>query len=595
MTAQAEQPYISVVVAARNDDHGGNMLHRMQAFLNAWIGQAKNYNLPSEIIIVEWNPPEGRPRLMDALEWPDDASPCELRFVSVSPEIHNQFPNAAAIPLHQMIAKNAGIRRARGEFVLATNIDIVMSPELMRFFAGRKLEKGKIYRINRTDVASGIPAGAPVAELVEFCRNHMLRVFTSEGGFELGDDGLPVLETNDIVEPNAGIRFGPGWYPVDRGGAEPFRWIAPEAELTLERPLGAVTSLLMDGETGPSGGNAPITLQVVDPSGAVLTSAALEGRYRLRLHIPDHITKAKIRFRVQGGGVPLERDARILNLRFFGLSWEGCSRRYTSSRGTRFDRAATIRVNSADAQQIQLALTAGSGERLEQIDLDLSDAAGQVLLRSSASIPPNVSRQLLLTIRAGFQLAGQAAGESGEAQPTDSLWRLELLEAKPGEDWETAFAAPSRFAHHMRNPAYLHTNGCGDFTLLSKADWFALRGYAEFPIWPMHIDSLLCYAAHHAGINQVVLEQPMRIFHIEHRSGAGWTPEGEQERAARIEAKRVGVLQQDEVVKWIDRMRRFNAPAIFAQGNWGLGDRDLPETIVGSRKPQDAQALPANS
>jgi len=152
MGAQAEQPYISVVVVARNDDHGGNMLGRMQAFLNAWIGQAKEYGLPSEIIIVEWNAPPGRPRLMEALEWPDDAAPCDVRFVSVSPEIHNQFPNAAAIPLHQMIAKNAGIRRARGEFVLATNIDIIMSPELMRFFAGRNLEKGKIYRINRTDV-----------------------------------------------------------------------------------------------------------------------------------------------------------------------------------------------------------------------------------------------------------------------------------------------------------------------------------------------------------------------------------------------------------------------------------------------------------
>jgi len=80
----------------------------------------------------------------------------------------------------------------------------------------------------------------------------------------------------------------------------------------------------------------------------------------------------------------------------------------------------------------------------------------------------------------------------------------------------------------------LHTNGCGDFTLLSRDDWFALRGYPEFPIWPMHLDSLLCYAAHHAGIKEVVLREPMRIFHIEHRSGAGWTPEGEKERLARI-------------------------------------------------------------
>ena len=34
-----------------------------------------------------------------------------------------------------MIAKNVGIRRARGEFVLATNIDILFSSELACIFA----------------------------------------------------------------------------------------------------------------------------------------------------------------------------------------------------------------------------------------------------------------------------------------------------------------------------------------------------------------------------------------------------------------------------------------------------------------------------
>jgi len=424
----------------------------------------------------------------------------------------------------------------------------------------------------------------------------MLRVFNSEGGFELGEDGLPVLETNDIVEPNAGIRFGPGWYPVDRGGAEPFRWIAPAAALTLERPTSAAPSLLMDGETGPSAAAGPIVLEVFDPAGSLLTSATLEGRARIRLQIPDHISTAKIQFRLNGGNAPLERDARLLNLRFFGLSWEGLSRRYTSWRAPSAGRAATIRVHSVDPRQIQLALTAGPGERLEQLDLQIRDRRGEVLLRSSASVAPSECREFLLTVRAGFQLVGQDAVESA-ITTGDSLWRLELVEVRPGEDWTTAFAAPSRFAHHMRNAAYLHTNGCGDFTLLSRDDWFALRGYAQFPIWPMHIDSLLCYAAHHAGISQVVFEEPMRIFHIEHHSGAGWTPEGEQERAARIESKRVGVLKQDEAVKWIDRMRRFNAPAIFSQSNWGLADRDLPEVIVGSEKSlaENAQGPPANS
>ncbi len=33
-------PYLSLVVTARNDDHGGNLLGRMQAFVGGWIAQA---------------------------------------------------------------------------------------------------------------------------------------------------------------------------------------------------------------------------------------------------------------------------------------------------------------------------------------------------------------------------------------------------------------------------------------------------------------------------------------------------------------------------------------------------------------------------
>ena len=46
------QPYISVVITARNDNHGGDMVGRMQAFLDSWIRQAQRYDLPSEIVVV---------------------------------------------------------------------------------------------------------------------------------------------------------------------------------------------------------------------------------------------------------------------------------------------------------------------------------------------------------------------------------------------------------------------------------------------------------------------------------------------------------------------------------------------------------------
>src|SRR5450631_1627238 len=162
--ADSSAPYLSVVVAARNDNHGGNMLGRMQAFLDSWIAQAQRYHLSSEIIVVEWNPPADRPKLIDDLRWPADASPCEIRFVEVPHEVHERFPHSAVIPLHQMIAKNAGIRRARGQFVLVTNLDIIFSPAMMQFLAERRLEAGVMYRLDRHDVDNKLPAGGGVDE-----------------------------------------------------------------------------------------------------------------------------------------------------------------------------------------------------------------------------------------------------------------------------------------------------------------------------------------------------------------------------------------------------------------------------------------------
>jgi hypothetical protein len=47
---------------------------------------------------------------------------------------------------------------------------------------------------------------------------------------------------------------------------------------------------------------------------------------------------------------------------------------------------------------------------------------------------------------------------------------------------------------------YLHTNGCGDFTMLAYEDWAALGGYAEFDMYSMHIDSLFLVAGALLGI-----------------------------------------------------------------------------------------------
>jgi hypothetical protein len=128
--------------------------------------------------------------------------------------------------------------------------------------------------------------------------------------------------------------------------------------------------------------------------------------------------------------------------------------------------------------------------------------------------------------------------------------------------------------------AFLHTNTCGDFTLMAREHWFDLRGYPEFDMYSFHIDSLLCYAAHHGGATEEMLSDPLRIYHIEHGKGSGWTPEGESKLFGRLQDRGLPWLEYSELVGWIDQMRRLNCPLIFNRESWGLADLDLPETTL---------------
>jgi len=193
------EPYLSLVVTARNDDHGGNLLGRMQAFVSGWIEQARRFEIPSELIIVEWNPPPGRPGLTDALRWPDDLGPTVVRIIEVPEELHARFDHGKALPLYQMIAKNVGIRRARGRFVLATNIDILISSELAAFIGRRELDADRMYRVDRHDAMNEVPVERPIEDQLEYCRTHLIRVNTREGTFSVQNSEL-IIQTQGTAK-----------------------------------------------------------------------------------------------------------------------------------------------------------------------------------------------------------------------------------------------------------------------------------------------------------------------------------------------------------------------------------------------------------
>jgi hypothetical protein len=169
------KPYYSFVVTSRNDSHGGNIMKRMRLFMNGLIHQANAFDLPLELVFVEWNPVPGAPRLHEVLPKPDPTDRLRLRYITVPPEIHHRYRRAREIPLFQMIAKNVGIRRAKGDFILATNIDLLFSDPLFHILAAPNLDPGCFYRANRNDIPDGLAESMTFAEQMDYASRNIIR------------------------------------------------------------------------------------------------------------------------------------------------------------------------------------------------------------------------------------------------------------------------------------------------------------------------------------------------------------------------------------------------------------------------------------
>lgn len=464
----------------------------MQIFVDGLLEQCRSLEIPAELILVEWNPPDDRPRLAEALRWPEPG-PCAVRIIEVPGAIHNRYAHPGALPLYQMIAKNAGIRRARGEFILATNVDLLFSRELMQFLAGRRLEHGSMYRIDRCDVMAGVP-DAPVDEQLAWCRSHMLRVHAAAGVSSVKPDGSFTLETEDIADRRSGIALGAGWFAREMRGRAPFRWFDNDAEIRIESHPKNI--LAIDIAAGPGVREEATALDIFDDAGERLYGARIGGRTVIHVQLPR--TPIRLRLHIDGGGSRIEGEPRALNM---------CVRRLAL-------------VNSAT--------------------------------------PWKALRRVYWT-------------------PRRKLGRM--------------IYPAMRYADVV--PDSLHLAACGDFTLMARQHWLDLRGYPEFDMFPMNLDSVLCWAAHYGGARQRVLQPPMRLYHIEHETGSGWTPEGQAKLFRRLKENGVPWLDQSEMLRWGFEMCRANAPKLFNGEDWGLAEEDLEETLVQSPATETLVQRPA--
>ena len=422
------EPYLSVVATARNDDHGGNPLYRTQLFIDGLIEQATRFELPTELVLVEWNPPADRPRLADVLRWPASEW-CDVRIIEVPHELHSTLEHSDRLPLFQMIGKNVGIRRARGAFVLATNIDILFSDALLDMLASQTLEHDRVYRADRVDVPAEIDPAWTLDEQLEFCRDHAVR--------------------------------------------------ANKYDMTVD---------LLTGK-----------------------------RYRIYKDVP-------LVLRV----LPESWIARTHLVRY--LAWRIYAFCYWIVAGLNDPKQVPTRVR----RRLRRLLEATSGESAAAVE--------------TATTPHGASAAVRIPLL---------------------LWQACRLALADARSRSREFLAAVEWE---KSRIRLHTNASGDFTLMAKDAWEAAGGYAEFEMYSMHIDGLVLYQAHYAGIRERRLAHP--VYHIEH--GGGFKPDS-KDLTERLERAAIPQITNDQLMAWIYEMYRTKKPIAFNESGWGFAGVELPE------------------
>lgn len=314
-------PYLSVVATARNDDPAGNLLRRLQTFVNYFVTQCQRHQLPAELILVEWNPPADRPGLAQALAWPRDSTFCQVRLITVPRELHDRLYHADALPMFPLIARNVGIRRAQAPYILSTTVDVIPNDALFAFLAQRRLQPGRMYRVDRYDLPGELPAEGG-GDSWRACSIH-----AREGCFPLTDEGLRAPQANDVITPDLGISLGAGWWPPESYDIPSYRWVTATAELIVAAPPAYGTRVLsLEIEAGPGVQRQPFELRVRDDQDRVVAQGWVRVLQQVRIRLPlkpgrpnrlvlEAVSTAKPQFN--------DHDPRLLSYRVLRCAWAG--------------------------------------------------------------------------------------------------------------------------------------------------------------------------------------------------------------------------------------------------------------------------------
>ncbi|KAI8143218.1 hypothetical protein BJV82DRAFT_515177 [Fennellomyces sp. T-0311] len=196
--------YLSIVLVTRMDDYAGNQHHRVQNHIDSTFLLAERTREKMELLLVEWNPPKDRRRMVDAFRF-RHSEYLTYRIITVPEEIHEALPNRGNAPLHEFEGKNVGIRFARGEFIVCTNQDDIWSHNFHNAIKSHAFRKDVIYlqHQDRHNIHENLPES--IVNLHAFPDDDTLYNACKLGEQDWGNFKLP--EPADVTPENL-LRLG---------------------------------------------------------------------------------------------------------------------------------------------------------------------------------------------------------------------------------------------------------------------------------------------------------------------------------------------------------------------------------------------------
>ena len=133
---------LSAVVVSRNDNYGGHLKERATYCLNSLI------NTFDEVFYIDWNS-ETNSLLWDIQD--DLQLKGNLHHIVIAPEVAKHLTNndPHAQVCNEVLGRNIGLRRATGDWVVSTNIDVIAPRRDQLEDTINKLDPNTFYTISR--------------------------------------------------------------------------------------------------------------------------------------------------------------------------------------------------------------------------------------------------------------------------------------------------------------------------------------------------------------------------------------------------------------------------------------------------------------